>query len=80
MRMVLVSICYTAWNTGLILAATHSVQSHAYVLNNSVGAFVCIFRLLRGIKVHRQALVAVLIVIVGALLIIVDPSSLRVGQ
>lgn len=65
------------WCFGLIYASLNTIQSHAYVFNNTHGLVLVAINYIRRVKLHRLELIGALIAVVGCLVISNDPSAER---
>ena len=60
-----VYISHAIWNLGIVYGGVMLIQSHAYVLNTSVGSFMLIFRYLGCTKPIAIELIGFFIVLTG---------------
>ena len=70
-------VCYALWNLGIVYGGVNLIQTHAYVLNTSVGSFMLIFRYLSCTKPIWIELVAFFIVLTGQIIMMTDPHAQR---
>ena len=72
-----VYICHALWGLGIVYGGVNLIQTHAYVLNTSVGSFMLIFSFIACTKPILIEIVAFFIVLTGQIIMIADPHAER---
>ena len=70
-------ICHALWGLGIVYGGVMLIQSHAYILNTSVGSFMLIFSYITCTKPILIELVAFFIVLIGQIIMMADPHAER---
>jgi len=68
------------WSLGLTFGSVNTVQSHAYLLCNIHGVFSLIFMMLACKSTHKYEKVGTAIVLMGVVIMLLDPKAVRKGE
>ena len=69
--------CLVIWVSGLVYAAERTIQSHAYVFNNTHGLFIVLINFAYGQKPYKSELIGLSLAVVGILFLAFDPGAHR---
>ena len=73
--LLLTCFCQCIWSSGLLYAASRTIQSHAYVISNLHGLFIVIIGFFSGAKILKGEITGLFTAIVGCVMIMMDPNA-----
>lgn len=68
------------WVFGLTYASSKTIQSHAYLINNTHGLFIVVINLIIGKEVLHGEFKGLFLALFGCLGILLDPNAHRAGS
>jgi drug/metabolite transporter (DMT)-like permease len=75
--LIISLIMNALWVFGLTYASLNTIQSHAYVFNNTHGLFIVLFNFLMKVKLHKYEFIGTGLAIAGCIVMILDPAAMR---
>lgn len=73
--LLLTCLCQCIWSSGLLYAASRTIQSHAYVISNLHGLYIVIIGFFSGAKILKGEVIGLFTAIIGCVMILVDPNA-----
>ena len=79
-NILLAQFMQVLWVFGLTYASSRTIQSHAYLINNTHGLFIVVINLIIGKEVLRGEIKGLFFAIFGCIVILLDPQAHRTAS